>query len=150
MLAATLAEDPEYDKTRLALAEEQIETGCLADARQTLNGISDQIRFDPPFKSLIARLELTEIADSDVDRTVLEERISSNPDDLASREQLGAICFAAGENETAMEQWLEIVRRGQGNAKNKGRENLIRTFEILGSQDQAVIHYRRLLSQTLN
>ena len=150
LLAAALAEDPKYDKTRLALAEEQIEVGSLADARQTLNEASNQVRFDAPFKSLIARLELAEIANSDVNRATLEKRISSNPDDLASREQLGAICFAADENDAAMEQWLEIVRRGQGDIKENGRENLIRTFEVLGSQDQDVTRYRRLLAQALN
>ena len=150
LLAAALVEDPKYDKTRLALAEEQIEVGSLADARQTLNEASNQVRFDAPFKSLIARLELAEIANSDVDRATLEKRISSNPDDLASREQLGAICFAAGENDAAMEQWLEIVRRGQGDIKNNGREHLIRSFEVLGSQDQDVTRYRRLLAQALN
>jgi len=150
LLAAALVEDPKYDKTRLALAEEQIEVGSLADARQTLNEVSDQVRFDIPFKSLIARLELAEIANSDVDRATLEKRISSNPDDLASREQLGAICFAADENDAAMEQWLEIVRRGQGDIKDNGRENLIRSFEALGSQDQDVTRYRRLLAQALN
>ena len=150
LLAAALVEDPKYDKTRLALAEEQIEVGSLADARQTLNEVSNQVRFDAPFKSLIARLELAEIANSDVDRATLEKRISSNPDDLASREQLGAICFAAGENDAAMEQWLEIVHRGQGDIKDNGRENLIRSFEVLGSQDQDVTRYRRLLAQALN
>ena len=150
LLAAALVEDPKYDKTRLALAEEQIEVGSLADARQTLNEASNQVRFDAPFKSLIARLELAEIANSDVNRATLEKRISSNPDDLASREQLGAICFAADENDAAMEQWLEIVRRGQGDIKNNGRENLIRSFEVLGSQDQDVTRYRRLLAQALN
>ena len=150
LLAAALAEDPKYDKTRLALAEEQIEVGSLADARQTLNEASNQVRFDAPFKSLIARLELAEIANSDVNRATLEKRISSNPDDLASREQLGAICFAADENDAAMEQWLEIVRRGQGDIKNNGREHLIRSFEVLGSQDQDVTRYRRLLAQALN
>ena len=150
LLAAALVEDPKYDKTRLALAEEQIEVGSLADARQTLNEVSNQVRFDAPFKSLIARLELAEIANSDVDRATLEKRISSNSDDLASREQLGAICFAAGENDAAMEQWLEIVRRGQGDIKNNGRETLIRRFEVLGSQDKDVTRYRRLLAQALN
>ena len=150
LLAAALAEDPKYDKTRLALAEEQIEVGSLADARQTLNEASNQVRFDAPFKSLIARLELAEIANSDVNRATLEKRISSNPDDLSSREQLGAICFAADENDAAMEQWLEIVRRGQGDIKNNGREHLIRSFEVLGSQDQDVTRYRRLLAQALN
>ena len=150
LLAAALVEDPKYDKTRLALAEEQIEVGSLADARQTLNEVSNQVRFDAPFKSLIARLELAEIANSDVNRATLEKRISSNPDDLASREQLGAICFSADENDAAMEQWLEIVRRGQGDIKNNGREHLIRSFEVLGSQDQDVTRYRRLLAQALN
>lgn len=150
LLAAALVEDPKYDKTRLALAEGQLEAGHLVDARQTINGVSDQIRFDPPVKSLVARLELAEIANSDVDRATLENRISSNPNDLTTREQLGAVCFAAGENEAAMEQWLEIVRRGQGDVKESGRENLIRTFEVLGSQDQDVIRYRRFLAQALN
>lgn len=150
LLTVALAEDPNYDKTRLALAEEQLEAGRLADARQTLNGVSVQIQFDPPFKSLIARLELAEIANSDHDSATLEKRVSSNPNDLISREQLGGIYFSAGENEAAMSQWLEVVRRGQSGTKDKGRENLIRTFEILGAQDKDVIRYRRLLAQALN
>ena len=150
LLAAALAEDPKYDKTRLALAVEQLEVGCLEEARQTLNGVSDLIRFDSPFKSLVARLELAEIGNSNVDRTTLEKRISSNPDDLITREKLGGICFSAGDNEAAMDQWLEIVRRGKGDTKENGRENLIRAFEVLGSQNQDVIRYRRLLAQALN
>jgi putative thioredoxin len=150
LLATALAEDPKYDKTRLALAKEQLEVGSLADSRQTLNGVSDQSRFDTPFKSLVARLELAEIANSDTDRATLEQRISSNPDDLTAREQLGVVCFATGDHEAAMGQWLEIVRRSEGDNKENGRANLIRTFEVLGSKDQNVIHYRRLLAQALN
>lgn len=150
LLASALAEDPKYDKTRLALAGEQLEACYLTDMRQTLNGVSDQTRFDPPFKSLVARLELAEIANTSVDRVTLEKCISLNPDDLSSRAQLGAICFAAGENQAAMGQWLEIVRRGQNETKEDGRENLIRTFEVLGAQDPDVIRYRRLLAQALN
>ena len=93
LLTAALAEDPKYDKIRLALAKEQLEARLLADARQTLNGISDQIRFDPPVKSLVARLELAELAISDVDRTTLEERISSHPDDLATRDANSSVRF---------------------------------------------------------
>ena len=150
LLVSALTEDPKYDKTRLALAEEQLEMGLVEDARETLIGVSDQVRFDPPVKSLIARLELAESADSDVDKANLVERISSNPNDLTAREQLGSAYFAAGNHEAAMEQWLQTVRRGKDDTKEKGRENLIRAFEVLSSSDHVVIRYRRLLAQTLN
>ena len=150
ILTAALAEDPGYDKTRLALAAQQIEANHLADARLTLNGISNRLRFDNAVKTLIARLELAEIADTDSDSATLEAYISRNPGDLVKRAQLGALYFSAGNHDSAMEQWLEMVRTGDPDAKESGRENLVRTFEILGPDNENVANYRKLLAQALN
>ena len=150
VLTAALTQEPNYDKTRLALAEVQLDCGHMDDARQTLSEVSDRIRFDPPFKSLSARLELVKTAGTDVTRSELEQRVIEDPTDLPARQQLGAQYFTAGESEAAMEQWLEIVRVGRGDPQEKARSNLLRIFEILGSTDEHVIRYRRLLSQMLN
>jgi len=150
ILAGAISEDPSYDKIRLALANEQIEAGHLDDARLTLDELPSELRLDTPVKSILARLELAELANGDIDIAHLEERLSQYPDDLSTRAQLGAAYFLAGEHESAMTQWLEVVRRGDNTTRNSGRENLIRTFEVLGSSNEHVVRYRRLLAQALN
>ena len=152
ILTAALAEDPGYDKTRLALATQQLEANHLVDARLTLNGISNRLRFDNAVKPLVARLELAEIADRDSDSNsaTLEAYISKHPGDLIKRAQLGALYFSAGNHDAAMKHWLEMVRTGDPDAKESGRENLVRTFEILGPDNENVAYYRKLLAQALN
>ncbi len=150
MLRQTLDQHPNYEKARLALAEQQIKAALLQDARQTLDGIAQASRFDPPVKSIVARLELAESTDAEINREALEHRISLHPEDWDARGQLAAACFSEGKNDIAMEYWLQMVRSGKTAIKQNGQENLIRAFEVLGSSDQHVTRYRRLLSQALN
>ena len=149
-LTAALTEDPSYDKLILALGTEQVIGGHLADARKTLDSLPSRLRFDPPVKALFARLELAEMAGKDTDKTSLEKYLSEHPDDLGKRAQLGAVYFSTGDHGAAMEQWLQMVTRGNSDSRDIGRENLIRTFEILGSNNEQVSEYRKRLAQALN
>jgi len=150
VLTTALAEDPNYDKLILALGTEQVIGGHLTDARTTLDSLPSRLRFDPSVKSLSARLELAEIAGKDTDRNSLERYLSEHPEDLGKRAQLGAVYFSSGDHDAAMEQWLQMVTRGNSDTREVGRENLIRTFEILGSNNEHVSEYRKRLAQALN
>jgi len=149
-LTQAVIDDPNYEKTRITLAQIQLDAGLLIDARNTLDSLSDQVRFDQPIKALIARLELAEIGSSGEDKNQLENAVRVDAHDLDAREKLGSLYFSEGNNGAAMEQWLEIVRLGTAEHREIGRKNLIRTFEVLGSANPDVVLYRRRLAQILN
>ncbi|MBO68407.1 MAG: thioredoxin [Acidiferrobacteraceae bacterium] len=150
LLKQALLDDPGYEKISIALAQIQLEMGSLDDARNTLNSLSDKVRFEQPVKTLVARLELAESGNISDDKNELESAVQIDARNLTAREKLGSLYFAEGNIAAAMDQWLEIVRLGTGDSKEAGRKNLLRTFEVLGPANPDVNLYRRRLAQILN
>ena len=145
-----LQHDPSYDKLHLILAGYQLDAECFEEARSTFDNFPKNLRQNSVAQSILARIELSEIAGENTDLNALETYVINNPKDFKKKVQLGAVYFSAGNHSAAMEQWLEIVLIGDRKAKELGRENLVRTFEILGADHKEVPAYRRRLAQALN
>ena len=150
IIQLALQHDPSYDKLHLILAGYQLDAKCFEDARSTFDNLPKSLRQNSVAQSILARIELSEIAGESPDLNALETYVTNNPKDFKKKTQLGAVYFSAGNHSAAMEQWLEIVLIGDPKAKEIGRENLVRTFEILGSHHKEVPVYRRRLAQALN
>ena len=150
LLNQALEDDPSYDKLRLALAGYQHAEDGIEEARTTLKGVSPPAQQDEAFKGLLARIEIRETALNSENQDTLLSRLQSTPDDHDSRRRLSAVLFERGEAEAAMDHLLEMVRTGQSEIKASARENLLQVFQALGSSDDRVSRYRRLLAQALN
>ena len=149
-LSQALEDDPGYDKLKLVLAEYQHAEDSIEEARTTLKGVSPLAQQDESFKGLLARIEIRDSALNSEDQETLLSRLESAPDDHDSRRRLSAVLFERGEAEAAMDHLLEIIRTGQSEVKASARENLLQVFRALGSSDDRVSRYRRLLAQALN
>ncbi|HCX88552.1 MAG TPA: co-chaperone YbbN, partial [Gammaproteobacteria bacterium] len=152
LLAAALASDPGYLKVRLALAEHQIEAGESAAAAEVLREVPMTSAQDPQVKRLRVRIELALSADATLDVESLRKKIEQTPDDLEARTQLAQCVMRDPEQvETAMTEFLEVIRRGRGNElAEQARSTLVQIFESLGARDERVSRYRRQLAQALN
>ncbi len=150
LLKQALENDPSYDELRLALAGYQHAEDGIEEARTTLKGVSPPAQQDEAFKGLLARIEIRETALNSENQDTLLSRLQSTPDDHDSRRRLSAVLFERGEAEAAMDHLLEMVRTGQSEIKASARENLLQVFQALGSSDDRVSRYRRLLAQALN
>ena len=141
---------PDYDPVHLAISRLQLDLGDTDAAQAALKQISPKEQHSSEYKALAGRVALAEAAASGGDVASLEERVLEDNNDLNARHELGIAHFAAGNIEPAMEQLLEVIRRGRGDPKDAARLELVRIFEVTGAQDERVSRYRRLLAQALN
>ncbi len=85
---------------------------------------------------------------ANVDSTTLNERILSQPSDMAARYQLAALAARQGRYAAAMDQLLTIVQRDRSFRDDGARKTLLALFEAV-SDDTLVTEYRRKLASTL-
>jgi putative thioredoxin len=141
---------PDYDPVHLAITRLQLDLGDTDAAQAALKKVSPKEQHSAECKALAGRIALASAAATGGDLASLEGRVLEDDNDLNARHELGIAHFAAGNVEPAMEQLLEVIRRGHGNPKDAARMELVRIFEVTGAQDERVSRYRRLLAQALN
>ena len=142
--------NPDYDPVHLAITGLQLDLGDTEAAQAALKKVSPKEQHSTECKALAGRIALAVAAATGGDLASLERRVLEDDNDLNARHELGIAHFAAGNVEPAMEQLLEVIRRGNGNPKDAARMELVRIFEVTGAQDERVSRYRRLLAQALN
>ena len=152
LLKASLEDDPDYLKLRLALASYLLEAKKAAEAADLLRSIPLAAAQDPRTKQLRARIELALSVDSAIDIESLRSRVERSPDDLEARITLAQRALQDPDQlESAMTQFLEIIRLDRGGEfAQKARATLLQVFQTLDPQDDRVKRCRRELAQALN
>ena len=152
LLKASLEDDPDYLKLRLALASHLLEAKKAAEAADLLRSIPLAAAQDPRTKQLRARIELALSVDSATDIESLRSRVEQSPDDLEARITLAQRALQDPDQlESAMTQFLEIIRLDRGGEfAQKARATLLQVFQTLDPQDDRVKRCRRELAQALN
>ena len=75
--------------------------------------------------------------------------MADRPEDCAARYTLAARAALDGDFDTALEQFLEVMRRDRGFEDDAGRRGLVAIFNILGPDDPQVQEYRRKMAALL-
>ena len=135
---------------KVILAEKLLQLDQGEEARQLLQSLPVEERERQPVSGLLARLQFADLAQGAPDRGALEKKIQTDPTDSAARRQLAARCVLAGDYESALEQFMEILRRDPKFEDEAGRKGLIAIFEILGNEDPLVTTYRRRMFSLLH
>ena len=118
-------------------------------AKQQLDGLPLAEQDKPEIRALLAQLEFAILVKDAPPMDALREKITSNPDAMEARYQLGAYHVLEGEYQQAMDQMMEIVRRDRKYDDDAGRKGLLRIFDLLGDGNDLVNQYRRQLSRQL-
>lgn len=79
----------------------------------------------------------------------LSGRVAANPDDHEARYDLAMACYAAGDNQGAIDALLEIVRRDRKWNDEAARKQIVKLFEVFGPTDPLTIETRKRLSSIL-
>ena len=122
----------------------------FSQADELMKSMPQEVRQHPEIRNLSAHVGFIRAAGDAPPVATLERAIADNPDDLEARYRLCAIRMTQDDYETAMEQLLEIVRRGHGFRDQAGRNGLLAIFSLLGEDDERVRRYRALLDQSLH
>jgi putative thioredoxin len=79
----------------------------------------------------------------------LQEKVSANPGDHASRLELAIALNAGGDREGATDALIEIIRRDRSWNEDAARKQLIQFFDAWGAMDPETVAARRKLSAVL-
>jgi putative thioredoxin len=97
-----------------------------------------------------AALELAEAGDKAASGLgALRARLAADPGDHQARLDLATALFAAGEQEAAVDELLDIVKRDRQWNEQAARKQLVKFFEALGPAAPLTLTARRRLSSIL-
>lgn len=104
----------------------------------------------PLVQPLRARLAFVQLANANPDATALREALARDPANSAARHALGAHYALVWDFDTALAEWLELMRRDRKFGDEAGRRCLLQAFDVLGEQDPLVAVYRRRMASLLH
>jgi putative thioredoxin len=130
------------------LARALIAAGETGEARELLDGLSDDLAKKPEIARAKAALEMASAAPA-ADTSALEARLAINPDDHEARFELAAAKAAAGDRDTAADALLEIVSRDREWNEGAARKRFLQLLEAQGLEDPWSSAQRRRLSAVL-
>ena len=144
---AEAPDDPDLvvDHARCLLA-----LGRSGDAEAMLRELPVDAATTPDVERLGAEIRLAREAEGLRDRASLEVLLEAQPADLSLRHELARVAAAARDYDTALEQYLALMRADRDFGDDAGRRGLIGLFDVLGSGDTRVRDYRRRMASLLN
>jgi putative thioredoxin len=145
-----LAGDPHYPPIKLDLAEVLIHSSDLDSAEKLLKDPPFQQQKEAAVKILAAQLVFARSVQFAASPAALKRRLTADPDDLASRYQLGALSAVKGDYADALAHFFEIMKRDRRFNDDIGKHSLLKVFEILGDENALVHHYRRKMASLLH
>ena len=104
---------------------------------------------DPEIVAVAATLELAESGAKAGATEPLKAKVAADPKDWQARYDLALALYAAGEQEKALDELLEIVQRNRPWNEEAARKQLVKFFEALGPAHPLTLSGRRRLSSLL-
>ena len=147
--AKLLEQDPSNIAALAGLARCYVETGALAQAKQTLALVPEAKRNDSAVAAARAAMELAEQASSVGPIAELEGKVAQNALDHQSRFDLATALNAKGQRKEALDHLLDIVKRDRKWNEDGARKQLVQLFDAWGPTDELTIEGRKRLSSLL-
>ncbi|HUC62019.1 MAG TPA: co-chaperone YbbN [Alphaproteobacteria bacterium] len=131
------------------LARAQIALGKLAEAKALIDAVPQDKQGDAEIAAARSALELAEAAAKSGPLDELKAKVEASPKDHAARFDFANALYAAGRQEEAIEQLLDLFRRDRKWNDEAARKQLVKLFEALGPTHPLVASGRRRLSSLL-
>jgi putative thioredoxin len=147
-LRAAVAAAPDQAELQLDLALALARVGAATEAGALLDALPANLATDDRARSTRAALGFATLLQGAPAEAELERRIAADPRDLQARHLLGAHHLVAGRHESALEQFLEMLRLDRSYGEGLARKALIDAFNVIEDAD-LVGTYRRRMSSLL-
>ncbi|MCC8538476.1 thioredoxin [Xanthomonas axonopodis pv. poinsettiicola] len=144
-LREAIAAEPDKDELKLDLALALLKTGDTAEAEQLIDALPANLATDDRAVRAKARLSFANVLKDAPDAGALQASVAANGADLRARHLLGVRHLLDGNDEAALEQFLEMLRQDRSFDDNLPRRSLIDAFRVIEDED-LVGRYRRKMS----
>jgi putative thioredoxin len=148
LLERAAAEAPRNEEILADLVDTLLDLDRIDDARAIGERLRRLLPSGRHAAVALARLELA-AGNGAEDAASLQQRIESNPGDLAARIELARHHAAEQRYEPAFEQLLEALRRDRNFEGGLARKRMLALFDLLGSDSPLVRRYRKELAAAL-
>jgi putative thioredoxin len=147
-LRARSAAEPENDEIKLDIALLLASAGDVDEAAALLDALPDRLAKDD--RTLRARATLgfaTRLKDAP-SHAELEQRVQADAADLDARHLLGVHKLVAGDEEGALQEFIDMLQRDKSFQEGLPRRLLIDAFAVISDPD-LVSRYRRRMASLL-
>ena len=144
-----LGQDQENPKALAGMIRIAIESGDRERATLIVDGLNPDLKRNADIAGAISMLELAEQTSEAGDVQELQAKLSANENDHQVRFDLSMALYSNGDNENAIEQLLELIRRDRNWNEEAARIQLLKILEVLGFSDPLSSSARRQLSSIL-
>lgn len=147
-LREAIAADPDKAELKLDLALALLKTGAADEASQLLDALPANLSTDDRAVRARARLDFGNALSGAPAAATLAARVQADGNDLEARYQLGVHHLLGGEDEAALEQFIEMLRIDRGFRDSLPKKTLIDAFRVIEDED-LVGRYRRRMASLL-
>jgi putative thioredoxin len=147
-LRHAITEKPEDDLLKLDLILALLQVGNASEAEKLLDALPVNLATDDRAVKARARLSFASVLQNAPPAAVLQQSIQANPNDLRARHWLGVRLLLEGNEQAALDQFIEMLKQDKNFEDGLPRKTLIDAFRILNDED-LVGTYRRKMSSLL-
>lgn len=147
-LREAISAEPDKAELKLDLALALLKIGATGEAGPLLDGLPANLATDDRAIRARARLDFAAALQDAPAADVLAARVQADGNDLEARHLLGIQHLLAGEDEAALEQFIEMLRIERSFRDNLPKKSLIDAFRVIEDED-LVGRYRRKMSSLL-
>ncbi len=144
-----LGQDPENPKALAGFIRIAIHRGEKEHVKLIIEGLTPELKKNPDIAGVITMMELAEQSSDAGDVQELRDKLAANENDHQVRFDLAMALYSKGDNENAVEELLELVRRDRTWNDEAARIQLLKILEVLGFADPISASARRQLSAIL-
>jgi putative thioredoxin len=135
--------DPRYAAAQDALGEGDIDT-AVAEYQKLVDA-------NPADAEAVAGLAMAKVLQrtQGVDLQAAREAAATAPDDVDAQTLVADLDMLGGHVDDAFNRLVELVRRSEGDVRNRAREHLLGLFGAVGNDDPRVLRGRQNLASAL-
>ncbi len=147
-LREAIAAEPDRDELKLDLALALLKTGAVEEASTLIDALPANLATDDRAIRARARLDFANALKDAPAAPALAARLQADGNDLEARYLLGIHHLLGGEDEAALEQFIEMLRIDRGFRDGLPKKALIDAFRVIEDED-LVGRFRRRMSSLL-
>lgn len=147
-LREAIAAEPDKDELKLDLALALLKTGAVEEASTLIDALPANLATDDRAIRARARLDFANALKDAPAAPALAARLQADGNDLEARYLLGIHHLLGGEDEAALEQFIEMLRIDRGFRDGLPKKVLIDAFRVIEDED-LVGRFRRRMSSLL-
>ncbi len=149
LFGQVLQHEPVNRQALAGLVACHLATGETERAREFVDALDEETRAASEFASVLAQLKLAETAAQAGPIGELQAQVEADPKDHQARYDLAIALQAAGRDEEAVDQLLDIIRHERAWNDEAARKQLLTFFDAWGATDPRTVETRRRLSSIL-